>query len=242
MSVRFSKPGTGRQSCGLKVTAPRLSGAVDGCPRAQDFARVYRAGHERTGCRRHPSRRQGRRRVRAPRRVPHVRAGDTPVRTGRGSSRECARCRTSRCRSTPRTTCSTQAARPGRRSWPNCSDRTWCPRGGRRPGCNDRAAGPGQSRSCCRGTSRSSGRTGVRSAGMFRRYHLGGNGAAHGGTLPLLFDDLMGMIVHAYGRPDQPHRVPARRTTARSHRSTRARPSRAASTAWRGARRSSPHG
>ncbi|ANS30179.1 MULTISPECIES: PaaI family thioesterase [Rhodococcus] len=42
---------------------------------------------------------------------------------------------------------------------------------------------------------------GVRSAGMFRRYHLGGNGAAHGGTLPLLFDDLMGMIVHAYGRP-----------------------------------------
>ena len=42
---------------------------------------------------------------------------------------------------------------------------------------------------------------GVRRAGMFRRYHLGGNGAAHGGTLPLLFDDLMGMIVHAYGRP-----------------------------------------
>ena len=42
---------------------------------------------------------------------------------------------------------------------------------------------------------------GVRSTGMFRRYHLGGNGAAHGGTLPLLFDDLMGMIVHAYGRP-----------------------------------------
>ena len=42
---------------------------------------------------------------------------------------------------------------------------------------------------------------GVRSAGMFRRYHLGGNGAAHGGTLPLQFDDLMGMIVHAYGRP-----------------------------------------
>lgn len=42
---------------------------------------------------------------------------------------------------------------------------------------------------------------GVRSRGVFRRYHLGGNGAAHGGTLPLLFDDLMGMIVHAYGRP-----------------------------------------
>ncbi|WP_072690654.1 PaaI family thioesterase [Rhodococcus marinonascens] len=42
---------------------------------------------------------------------------------------------------------------------------------------------------------------GVRSKGVFRRFHLGGNGAAHGGTLPLLFDDLMGMIVHAYGRP-----------------------------------------
>lgn len=42
---------------------------------------------------------------------------------------------------------------------------------------------------------------GVRSRGVFRRFHLGGNGAAHGGTLPLLFDDLFGMIQHAYGRP-----------------------------------------
>ncbi len=42
---------------------------------------------------------------------------------------------------------------------------------------------------------------GVRSRGVFRRYHLGGNGAAHGGTLPLLFDDMLGMIQHAYGRP-----------------------------------------
>ncbi|NMN97918.1 PaaI family thioesterase [Antrihabitans stalactiti] len=42
---------------------------------------------------------------------------------------------------------------------------------------------------------------GVRSRGVFRRYHLGGNGAAHGGVLPLLFDDLFGMIVHAAGRP-----------------------------------------
>lgn len=41
----------------------------------------------------------------------------------------------------------------------------------------------------------------VRSTGMFRRYHLGGNGAAHGGTLPLLFDDIFGMVVHAGGRP-----------------------------------------
>ncbi|MFE3290151.1 PaaI family thioesterase [Rhodococcus sp. NPDC059234] len=43
--------------------------------------------------------------------------------------------------------------------------------------------------------------TGVRSTGVFRRFHMGGNGAAHGGTLPLLFDDLFGMITHAYGRP-----------------------------------------
>ncbi|TQF68675.1 PaaI family thioesterase [Rhodococcus spelaei] len=43
--------------------------------------------------------------------------------------------------------------------------------------------------------------TGVRSTGVFRRFHLGGNGAAHGGTLPLVFDDLFGMITHAYGRP-----------------------------------------
>ncbi|OZF03882.1 thioesterase [Rhodococcus sp. 15-1154-1] len=42
---------------------------------------------------------------------------------------------------------------------------------------------------------------GVRSRGVFRRYHLGGNGAAHGGTLPLLFDEMFGLIQHAYGRP-----------------------------------------
>jgi len=41
----------------------------------------------------------------------------------------------------------------------------------------------------------------VRSTGVFRRFHLGGNGAAHGGTLPLLFDDLFGLIQHAYGHP-----------------------------------------
>ncbi|MGB3773403.1 MAG: PaaI family thioesterase [Rhodococcus sp. (in: high G+C Gram-positive bacteria)] len=40
---------------------------------------------------------------------------------------------------------------------------------------------------------------GVRSTGVFRRYHLGGNAAAHGGTLPLLFDDMFGMILHAHG-------------------------------------------
>lgn len=37
--------------------------------------------------------------------------------------------------------------------------------------------------------------------GEFRRFHLGGNGAAHGGTLPLLFDDVFGMITHAGGQP-----------------------------------------
>ena len=42
---------------------------------------------------------------------------------------------------------------------------------------------------------------GVRARGMLRRYHLGGNGAAHGGVLPLLFDDNFGMVVFAAGRP-----------------------------------------
>lgn len=45
------------------------------------------------------------------------------------------------------------------------------------------------------------GADGVRSKGMFRRFHMGGNGAVHGGVIPLLFDDLFGMIVHASGRP-----------------------------------------
>ncbi|WP_069160594.1 PaaI family thioesterase [Nocardia altamirensis] len=42
---------------------------------------------------------------------------------------------------------------------------------------------------------------GIAMTGEFRRFHLGGNGAAHGGVLPLLFDDLLGMIVHYAGRP-----------------------------------------
>jgi len=42
---------------------------------------------------------------------------------------------------------------------------------------------------------------GVRSRGVFRMYHRGGNSAAHGGTIALLFDDLLGMIVHASGHP-----------------------------------------
>jgi acyl-coenzyme A thioesterase PaaI-like protein len=42
---------------------------------------------------------------------------------------------------------------------------------------------------------------GVTMRGEFRRYHLGGNGAVHGGVLPLLFDDLFGSLVHYAGRP-----------------------------------------
>ncbi|MBF6183035.1 PaaI family thioesterase [Nocardia otitidiscaviarum] len=42
---------------------------------------------------------------------------------------------------------------------------------------------------------------GVRSQGEFRRYHVGGNSAVHGGVLPLLFDDLFGTLVHYAGRP-----------------------------------------
>jgi acyl-coenzyme A thioesterase PaaI-like protein len=34
----------------------------------------------------------------------------------------------------------------------------------------------------------------------FRAFHLGGNGAAHGGTLPLLFDDVMGRIANSGSR------------------------------------------
>lgn len=41
----------------------------------------------------------------------------------------------------------------------------------------------------------------VTAAGVFRRYHLGGNSAAHGGVLPLLFDDVFGMVTHAQGQP-----------------------------------------
>ncbi|WP_459548182.1 PaaI family thioesterase [Nocardia sp. X0981] len=47
----------------------------------------------------------------------------------------------------------------------------------------------------------SAGPDGIVMKGVFRRYHLGGNAAAHGGVLPLLFDDLFGMTVHYAGRP-----------------------------------------
>jgi acyl-coenzyme A thioesterase PaaI-like protein len=35
----------------------------------------------------------------------------------------------------------------------------------------------------------------------FTRYHVGGNSAVHGGVLPLLFDSVFGMVIHAAGRP-----------------------------------------
>lgn len=35
----------------------------------------------------------------------------------------------------------------------------------------------------------------------FSRYHVGGNYAVHGGVLPLLFDSLFGMVIHAADRP-----------------------------------------
>jgi acyl-coenzyme A thioesterase PaaI-like protein len=34
---------------------------------------------------------------------------------------------------------------------------------------------------------------------VFRRFHLGGNGAAHGGAVPLLFDEILGRLSNARG-------------------------------------------
>jgi acyl-coenzyme A thioesterase PaaI-like protein len=42
---------------------------------------------------------------------------------------------------------------------------------------------------------------GVAMKGHFSRYHVGGNYAVHGGVLPLIFDHVFGMVVHAAGRP-----------------------------------------
>ena len=41
----------------------------------------------------------------------------------------------------------------------------------------------------------------VEMRGHFSRYYVGGNMAVHGGVVPLLFDWLCGMVVHAAGRP-----------------------------------------
>lgn len=42
---------------------------------------------------------------------------------------------------------------------------------------------------------------GVELTVQFSRFHVGGNGAVHGGVLPLLFDSVFGMVIHAAGRP-----------------------------------------
>lgn len=36
---------------------------------------------------------------------------------------------------------------------------------------------------------------------QFSRFHVGGNYAVHGGVLPLMFDSVFGMVIHATGRP-----------------------------------------
>jgi acyl-coenzyme A thioesterase PaaI-like protein len=36
---------------------------------------------------------------------------------------------------------------------------------------------------------------------QFSRYYVGGNYAVHGGVLPLMFDSVFGMVIHATGRP-----------------------------------------
>ena len=42
---------------------------------------------------------------------------------------------------------------------------------------------------------------GVELTVQFSRFHVGGNYAVHGGVLPLLFDSVFGMVIHAGGRP-----------------------------------------
>jgi len=42
---------------------------------------------------------------------------------------------------------------------------------------------------------------GVELTVQFSRFHVGGNYAVHGGVLPLLFDSVFGMVIHATGRP-----------------------------------------
>ncbi len=47
-----------------------------------------------------------------------------------------------------------------------------------------------------------SGPDGVMMTGHFTRFHVGGNGAVHGGVIPLFYDWHFGMVVSAAGRPD----------------------------------------
>jgi acyl-coenzyme A thioesterase PaaI-like protein len=41
----------------------------------------------------------------------------------------------------------------------------------------------------------------VRGSVTFGRYYLGGNGAVHGGAIPLLFDEVLGRLANSGGRP-----------------------------------------
>jgi acyl-coenzyme A thioesterase PaaI-like protein len=41
----------------------------------------------------------------------------------------------------------------------------------------------------------------IRGRVVFRRFYLGGNGAAHGGSLPLLFDEILGRLSNSGDRP-----------------------------------------
>ena len=45
------------------------------------------------------------------------------------------------------------------------------------------------------------GPAGVQLSVQFSRFSVGGNYAVHGGVLPLLFDSVFGMVIHAAGRP-----------------------------------------
>lgn len=42
---------------------------------------------------------------------------------------------------------------------------------------------------------------GVEAGVQFSRFHVGGNGAVHGGVIPMMFDTVFGMLLHATGRP-----------------------------------------
>lgn len=42
---------------------------------------------------------------------------------------------------------------------------------------------------------------GVEAGVEFSRFHVGGNNAVHGGVLPMMFDTVFGMLLHATGRP-----------------------------------------
>ncbi len=82
---------------------------------------------------------------------------------------------------------------------------------------------------------------GIRSIVPFRRAHLGGHSAAHGGMIAQLFDEHLGWIVYSGGTPS--HAPPtSRSTTARSRRSTPTSSSTAGSRASTGARSASAPG